>query len=346
MTNKPGADTLDFSPLLKPLLIVLLLLLLILSILCSIARIITLNKISKAIIEEVTLPIKAPTSLPPTSGLPINPPTPPANVAAATALLTPNSPAEGHAPPLLTPTPSSLSASTSTPLPTSTPPPIFGIVTTAGSQRLNVREGPNVTERIITHLESGDKITILQRTPAGDWLEIETPDQQRGWVAGSQVEILGDIKDVKIATNLGPIPSGATDLLLALNIEGGRASGQISPHQEQWYTFFEENEETIIVFIFIPNVNSPPGAVQFFLHDQKQISVWPPKDPNVLENIGAGSRPASDRDGNDKTGELIWRGGPLIPGVRYYLRFVNRSGSVIQYCLAARDEYRWSCPQN
>jgi hypothetical protein len=132
--------------------------------------------------------------------------------------------------------------------------------------------------------------------------------------------------------------------LLTFDINGSSVAGQLAPQQEQWYTFSEDNKETVIVFMFRPKLTDPPNVVQFFLYDPRQIPARPPQDADALPNVGASSHPASDRDQNDLTGELIWRGGPLIAGTRYYLRFINRSDRAIQYCLIPRDEYHWSCP--
>ena len=207
------------------------------------------------------------------------------------------------------------------------------------SQRLNVRAGPSVAYEVVSRLENGDEVMLLQRTPDGDWLEIKIADQEKGWVASQYIEIGGDIKNINIAANLAPTP--AVSRLLPLDIEGVSVSGQLTPGQEQWYTFFEETEETVLIFIFTPPVGA--NQVQFFLLGQKQIPVWPPKNPEALTHIGASSYPASDRDGDERTIELVWRGGPLVPGTHYYLRLVNRSDTVIHYCLATKDVYEWSC---
>lgn len=283
--------------------------------------------------KETPRPLKTATSLPATIGSSV--------VAAATATPTPVTGSTAIATITLLPTFNLEAYQLATPIstPPPTPAPFLGLVSMPDSQRLNIRAGPALVYEIVGQLESGDQFVILQRTSDGNWLEIETSTHQKGWVASRYVEILGDVKAISIATNLPPTP--AAGRLLSLDIEGGTASGQLAPGQEQWYTFFEEDEETVLVLIFTPKVGV--NQVQFFLLDQKQIPVWPPKDPETLAHIGASSYPASDRDGDNRTGELVWRGGPLTPGVRYYLRLVNRSDAIIHYCLATRDVFQWSC---
>ena len=244
-------------------------------------------------------------------------------------------------------------SATATPIPISTP--VLGVVIPF---RLNVREGPSVYYQIVAGLEQGDQVTILHQTLNGEWLEIVTPDDKTGWVAASRIE--AEIDGVAIAL-VGPTPlppptttisTKLLNLRQELNVEGGSVSGEIGPHQEQWYTFFEEDVETVIIFIFKPNinvygVNFQAYYVQFYLHDEDQIPFWPPGDSVALEdfNIGAGSY-EGDRDKDYSTGELVWRGGSFERKVRYYLRLVNRSSVPIQYCLIPKDVREWVCPKN
>ncbi|MBI1878454.1 MAG: SH3 domain-containing protein [Chloroflexi bacterium] len=327
-----------FSPRLGILIILLLIILAIPALVCNLARDRVINEVAQVakdhqevqVTKEIILPVKTPTTFSALAPSPAATLIPSADRPVATLAVLPTFHVESYV----------LSTSTSLPpIPSPTPAPVLGLVTTPDSQKLNVRTGPSVAYEMVSRLENGDEVIILQRTPDGDWLEIKIADQQKGWVASQYIEIVGDIKDIHIAANLAPTPAGSG--LLSLNIEGGSVSGQLAPGQEQWYTFFEENEETVLIFMFTPKVGA--NQVQFFLLDQKQIPVWPPKNPEALAHIGASSYPASDRDGDERTVELVWRGGPLVPGVRYYLRLVNRSDAVIYYCLATRDVFQWSC---
>lgn len=242
-------------------------------------------------------------------------------------------------------------------IPVPTPTPVLGVVIPF---RLNVREGPSVNYGIVAGLEEGDQVTILNQTLNGEWLEVVTPDNKTGWVAASQIG--AEIDSVPV-TVVGPTPPPVPTTTISgkllnlrqeldLDVEGDSVAGEIGPHQEQWYTFFEEDVETVIIFFFKPNVNVyginfQAYYVQFYLHGEDQIPFWPPGDPVALEdfNIGAGSY-EGDRDKNYGTGELVWRGGSFERNVRYYLRLVNRSSIPIQYCLIPKDVREWVCPKN
>ncbi len=242
---------------------------------------------------------------------------------------------------------------------TLTATPITGVVVPG---LLNVRQGPSVNYLMVGGLKEGDEVTVLQRTPpgadVGDWLEVKIPNGRIGWVAAKHIALPADSLVPVASVAPTPLPRPAVtrnteliNLKEKLDVEGGSVSGELGPHQERWYTFFDEDVETVIIFIFRPNLNFydtrfAAYEVQFFLHDQNQIPVWPPADPEALEdvNIGAGTH-EGDRDNNYDTGELVWRGGPLVPGVQYYLRFVNRSSEPVRYCLIPGDVREWVCPK-
>ncbi len=142
----------------------------------------------------------------------------------------------------------------------------------------------------------------------------------------------------RIATVQAQIPPSPTptkqNQLRTMNFEG-TLSGQIAPHQEEWFTF-EGRDDAIIFFMFTPNVNSgAPGQIEFFLS----------RELDQLTNFGAGSIPSPDRDSNPSTGELSW-GGSLHNGVWYYVRFVNGSNHIINYCIAFEDLFDEGCWRN
>lgn len=229
-------------------------------------------------------------------------------------------------------------SSTSTPTLTPTQQKILGVVTT---ERLNVRSGPSQNyEPPIDLLLEREKVTILRRTPAGDWLEIITPKQQKGWVSGKYIEVLDSIEGVEVASNLEPTPTPRSNQPVIFDLAGGSIVGKLNPFEERWYSFYEEDNETSISLIF-----KPKYQVEFFIHDERQIPNWPPGDLDTLqkEPIGAGSYPSGDRDGDLNTGELIYKGGGLQRDIRYYIRLVNRSDKAINYCLTPREVFTWSC---
>jgi len=224
------------------------------------------------------------------------------------------------------------------------------MVNAGTSGQVNMRRGPSVNYNIIGRLGDKEQVAILKSAPDGNWLEIETADQKIGWVSAKYIEVQGNRQDIPIATNLEPTPTSqpVTANLPTLDVEGGSTAGSLGPYQEQWYTFFENDSETILILMFDPNVNlHGKREVEFYLHDQNQIPVWPPVDANSLIShaVGASMHPDKDRDGDEGNGELVWRGGPLQRNMRYYLRIVNNSTSTLKYCLATRDVYQWTCPR-
>lgn len=226
---------------------------------------------------------------------------------------------------------------------------VTGIVATDFG-RLNLRSGPNVNYDLVTRLENGVKVTILRQTSERDWLEIQTEAQQTGWVTAQYIKVSGQPQDIPVAYDLPPTPtpstgSGGQSGPETFDVYGGRAGGSLTPYTERWYTFAEDDNpgSITLVWMFDPNVNLNGDEAHFFIYDQQQIPVWSPHEPDALSNLGAGSRPADDRDGNLGNGELLWQGGPLSRNQRYYIRVVNNSTSTLKYCLTSRNVYQWDC---
>lgn len=116
--------------------------------------------------------------------------------------------------------------------------------------------------------------------------------------------------------------------------------GRLNPNGEQWFTFANRSGDTIVFFMYDPNVNIQD--IGFTLYDQDTIPNWPPQYPDQLPNIGIGGPPGRDRDGDGGTGELIWRGS-LFGDRQYYVRFYNWSGATVRYCITFRDLFDESC---
>ncbi len=281
---------------------------------------------------------------------PTSTPTPISEVVSATPPTLPST----STPVKTTFTPTHTPTSTPTPTYTPAPMPITGIVTI---ENLNVRWGPGTDYGYVGAVYKGDEVIILGRNPSQNWLKVVTPDKRIGWASAKYIETLADIGSLPIV--LAPPPpsipvalviQGSLDFNREIDIEGRSIPGKLSSYEEHWYTFEESDPVTVVIFMFKPNINFYGDGfigynVEFFLHDENQIPVWPPGDADSLVsiNIGAGTYPGRDRDGDLSTGELVWRGGPLVPGTRYYLRFVNRSSEPIEYCIAPGDVFHWSC---
>jgi len=74
-------------------------------------------------------------------------------------------------------------------MPTSTispsPAPMICIVRTGiDVGNLNIRNGAGVTSAVITTLSEGQVLTITDRVPRGEWIQVRTADHITGWVNG------------------------------------------------------------------------------------------------------------------------------------------------------------------
>jgi peptidoglycan/xylan/chitin deacetylase (PgdA/CDA1 family) len=73
-------------------------------------------------------------------------------------------------------------------LPTATPVIPNTTIVTVTAEALNLRQGPGVQYAIMGLLAKGTVVTVTTRTPAGDWLQIQRPEGDSGWVAAMYVE--------------------------------------------------------------------------------------------------------------------------------------------------------------
>jgi hypothetical protein len=175
-----------------------------------------------------------------------------------------------------------------------------------------------------------NEVAILGRNADGSWLHVRTADDQEGWVAAQFIDLPVDVGELPLATL--SLPAGP----VSLNLRSSSVPGQLAPGQEIEHTFFEDQEETVFILMFRPNVNLNNRHVQFRIYSEGS--------GGQEKIIGVSSYPGVDRDGNLTTGEMIWRGGPLTPEVRNFIHLTNTSNQVIDYCLVTRDIYEWSCP--
>lgn len=248
---------------------------------------------------------------------------------------------------------------TKTPVPTKTPTRIQntpndsslpGVVKT---NRLNLRGGPGTDYPILGRLEIGDEVNIVQRNAAGDWLFIETEDDKTGWIAGRYIKVEGNLKQVSVALNVGPPPPSPQKQATPLGNTGpesfdagnGQAYGTVDAASDKWYTFVsgDQSQSTLLMLMFSPNVNLNGRQAQFFIYEEKHSPNWPPNWPDTIPNLGAGSSPPSDLNGDMSNGELLWKG-DLIRGARYYLRIINSSSDSLRYCLVTKEVKEWVCP--
>jgi SH3-like domain-containing protein len=246
---------------------------------------------------------------------------------------------------------------------TPTPMPI-GIVTIGN---LNVRLGPGTEYGYVGAVYKDNEVIVLGRNSENSWLNIKTPEGKSGWVSAQYIDIQRG-RDTLVIIPTPPFSSDTTGSILrqvnfgrALDViaEDRSVTGQLGPLQEHWYSFIDDDPETVMVLMFRPNVNSVGDNfvgynIEALLYDQHKIGLeWLPGQPmptglsqvaEGLPNIGAGQYPGKDWNGLLENGELVWRGGPLVAGVRYYWRIVNRTTETIRYCLIPGEVRDWVCP--
>ena len=123
--------------------------------------------------------------------------TPEAATPTATATDTPTATATDTptATPTHTPTatPSAMPTNTPTPSPTSTPTAttvqLVTIAVVNAQSVVNIRRGPNTNFNSVGRADPGDVFLVLETSETGEWVQIELPDGQTGWIASFLVDV-------------------------------------------------------------------------------------------------------------------------------------------------------------
>ena len=149
--------------------------------------------------SPTSTPLTMTPTTPPTSTLPTVTPT-----NSPTSMLLTVTPTKLPAPTIPAATPTSPLTLT---LPTVTPAILTTTVVTVTAEALNVRQGPGVQYAIMGLLEKGTVVTVTTRTPAGDWLQVQWPGGEGGWVAAMYVEAPPSCNLLTVAT-VAPPPLG------------------------------------------------------------------------------------------------------------------------------------------
>jgi len=99
----------------------------------------------------------------------------------------------------------------SPPTPVPTPTPIPQPEATVATKVLNVRSGPGTNYGKVKQVKEGERLKVIGRTEASDWLKIATSDGQEGWVAAELVTVNTDLGPVAVAqAPPAPTPLPAT----------------------------------------------------------------------------------------------------------------------------------------
>jgi hypothetical protein len=94
------------------------------------------------------------------------------------------------------PPPTDTPSSPPTPVPTPAPPQPEAVVAT---KVLNVRSGPGANYSRVGQIKEGERLKVIGRTDASDWLKIVTSNGQEGWVATEFVTVNTDLGPVAVA---------------------------------------------------------------------------------------------------------------------------------------------------
>ncbi len=129
-----------------------------------------------------------------------------------TSSITPS--ATPTATPVATPTPTATATATASPTPTPTPTALPHV----GVAVANVRAGPGANYPVLAKQAAGAPLVVVGKTAAGDWLAIQTPDKEPGWIAAELVAggVAADLPVLTPPPSPTPLPPTATPPPLAL----------------------------------------------------------------------------------------------------------------------------------
>jgi tetratricopeptide (TPR) repeat protein/uncharacterized protein YraI len=149
-------------------------------------------------------PLSSPTAAPTSANIAIAtaPPAATANnvavvraTAAPAASSTPAATATPADTPTVAPSPTTAASPTATSAPSPTPLPAAVVE----AQRVNLRSGPSERFPSLGLYDQGVSFYVIGKTPAGDWLQVLTLDEQVGWVFAANLTLNGDLALVPVA---------------------------------------------------------------------------------------------------------------------------------------------------
>jgi hypothetical protein len=133
------------------------------------------------------------------------------------------------------------------------------------------------------------------------------------------------------------VPPGA-DPNHALPLDPTLNRGILDPGQERWYSVEGDvmrgglKQLTLSLF-FVPDDGHRVRYVKLDLFGHEQLHIWA-RGEGELHPFGSGG--VVSRDGDDNTGELLWKGW-LFSGGTYYIRVYNGADVPITYVLLPED---------
>jgi uncharacterized protein YraI len=104
-----------------------------------------------------------------------------------------------------------------------------GATATVASQRLNVRQGPSVTNPIIVVLSQGQSVSLLARNAQTTWVQVSIANGVQGWVYAPLLQTSFTLSNLPVAQGLSTTPPPATsgptatvsNAIYALNVRSG-----------------------------------------------------------------------------------------------------------------------------
>ena len=117
---------------------------------------------------------------------------------------TPAPPPEDSSTQVSVATPARAPESTPTLVPAEASPPPDAVVNV---DRLNFRTGPGLSYDVQRVLEQGTELTVMGKSPDGEWLAVTDGDGREGWVYATMVDLSPSLGKVAIAQDIPPTPT-------------------------------------------------------------------------------------------------------------------------------------------
>lgn len=107
-------------------------------------------------------------------------------------------------------------------VPQDTPTPSPDALVKADAAGLRLRTQPNTDSNVLTNLDAESILTVIGRDSAGEWLQVITPNRQRGWAMARFLDIYIDVLRLPVTFGTDPSPQ-AND-----TVTSAQSSGVIS----------------------------------------------------------------------------------------------------------------------
>ena len=239
------------------------------------------------------------------------------------------SPTATHTPPPTT---------TYTPPPTVTQTPFANLSNGFVINNSTLRGEAKNTSSVIDIVDAGEMFKVIERSLDEQWLRINTNSGKLGWIRISNVDLATPLEEIVQSTPIAPdnypILRVGTD---NQNIIERSVIDTLVPAQQHIYTFNIDNAGNIYVVTLL--VRPITDKIAFAIYTEKQFELYRNEDINspVAEEIGL-IETTNNKDWVSWTGNLT-------PGSQYFLRIVNNSQSIIDYCLIPTSVTSWDiCP--